>query len=126
MQILHIAGGTMGYLDDTYIAVPNCGSCLKDITDLKFDIDAGGLGEPTPYPGLVHAEIGLAVIPEDISSQMEFVFGVELAQNIDTNFRIHHCNEISGKLHETHKESISLNDIRQLSITNILIVACLY
>lgn len=126
MQILHIAGGTMGYLDDTYIAVPNCGTSLKDITDLKYDIDEGRLGEITPNPGVVHAEVGLAAIPEDIASQMEFVFGVELAQNIDTNFRIHHCNEVSGKLHGTHKESISLNDIRQLSITNILVISCLY
>lgn len=126
MQILHIAGGILGYLNDSYIAVPNCGTFLKDITDLRFDIEEGGLGALTPYPSTVHAEIGLAMIPEDIASQMEFVFGVELAQNIDTNFRIHHCNEVSGKLHETHKESISLNDTQQLSIVNILIMSCLY
>lgn len=58
MQILHIAGGTMGYLDDTYIATPNCTSCLKDITDLRFDIEGGALGGPPPYPGIVHAEVG--------------------------------------------------------------------
>nr|UQS95390.1 MAG: RNA-dependent RNA polymerase [Tolviot virus] len=128
ISVLCLHADIFGYVRPEYAAVINCHKCAEEITGVEFD-----LSERDNLPQVSFQNDNNAInllsshsFIQNLDEAMTYHVGRTIADNIDRNFFLEHNHgSFYGKLNDLSKESISLNDLRQLNLRKILIIAFL-